>query len=129
MPTTAELWKFILWGYVASVVLETPVLLLGLSQRHSWGRRLLAGVWLTACTYPIVVLVLPILVWQPYGEALYLIIAETFAPLAECALFYAAFLHGAGFTRWELARDFTAIVVANLVSFGTGVAVHYFGWI
>ena len=42
--------------------------------------------WLTACTCPVVVLVLPVL---PEGatRAAYLLAAELFAPAAECLLF------------------------------------------
>jgi hypothetical protein len=64
----ANLWTFLPLGYALSLVLETPVLLVGLSPRHSIRRRLFAGAWLTACTYPIVILVLPQLVWRPLGE-------------------------------------------------------------
>ena len=35
---------------------------------------------------PIVVLVLPPLLWQPFGRTWYLVVAETFAPVAECLL-------------------------------------------
>src|SRR5687767_7690885 len=84
----ADLWSFLLWGYPTTVLIEAPILWLGLSPRHPWTTRLAAGFWLTGCTYPIVILVLPLLI-GPYW--LYLLVAETFAPLAECLLFYAAF--------------------------------------
>jgi hypothetical protein len=126
----AELWQFLPLGYLLSAVMETPVLLLGLSQRHPLARRLFAGVWLTACTYPIVVIVLPQLVWRPLGETAgywpYVAVAEVFAPAAECLLFWLAFWrsgpHGPAAesnrsTRLDLARDFAAIVAANLFSF------------
>src|SRR5713101_5899664 len=82
----SELWRFLPLGYLLSILIETPVLLLGLSNRHSLKRKLFAGVWLTACTYPIVVLVLPML-FVNRSRALYLVVAETFAPVAECILF------------------------------------------
>ena len=56
-----ELWRFLPIGYLFTISIETPILLVGLSSRHSLRRRLLAGIWLTACTYPIVTLVLPLL--------------------------------------------------------------------
>ena len=56
-----ELWHFLVIGYLFTILIETPILLLGLSRRHSFKQKLFAGVWLTACTYPIVVLVLPLL--------------------------------------------------------------------
>ena len=52
-----ELWRFLPFGYLLTIAIETPILLFGLSPHHPKRRRLLAGVWLTACTYPIVVLV------------------------------------------------------------------------
>lgn len=125
MPTTGELWAFLPWGYLLTILLETPVLLVGLSARHSWSRRLLAGVWLTACTYPIVVLVLPFAVWQPFGRLAYLIVAETFAPLAECLLFYFAFLADAAPARRETLRDLITIGFANLCSFLTFQVVQW----
>src|ERR1700741_5535013 len=109
----SELWRFLPIGYLFTIAIETPILLLGLSRRHSIKRRLLAGIWLTACTYPIVVLVLP-LVFVNQSRAVFLLVAEVFAPVAECLLFWSAFGKE---TRW---RDFAVIVVANLASFLTG---------
>lgn len=115
MNRASELWAFLPIGYVLTVAIETPVLVAGLSQRHPLRRKLLAGLWLTACTYPIVVLVLPLLI-EPRGA--YLAVAETFAPAAECLLFWLAF--GERETVW---RDCGAIVVANLASFLIGLAI------
>jgi hypothetical protein len=118
--TPEAAWRFLPWGYVLTVLIETPVLWFGLSSRHPAGRRIAAGLWLTACTYPIVVLVLP-LAMHDYSRAAYLAVAETFAPLAECALFYVAFLRGSTITdRRATIRDFTSIVAANLASFAIG---------
>jgi hypothetical protein len=58
----------------------------------------------------------------------YLAIAETFAPAAECGLFYLAYIRGrpapdrelAAFERRATLRDFVAITAANLASFGAG---------
>src|SRR5262249_539873 len=105
-------------GYALSVLVETPVLLVGLSPHHSIRRRLFAGFWLTACTYPIVMLVLPQLIPEP--RWLYLLVAETFAPVAECLLFGVAFIPRQEWGRWSMVRDFLAITVANLASFGAG---------
>ncbi len=113
--SATELWQFLPLGYFFSIVVETPILVLGLSKRHSLKRRILSGFWLTACTYPIVVLVLP-LVFAGFSRAVFLIVAETFAPIAECLLFWLAFGGGPG--KW---RDFLAIVIANLASFIAGV--------
>jgi len=121
-PSTEELWRLLLWGYLLTITLETPVLLFGLSPRHAWPRRLFASVWLTSCTYPIVGILLPLTVWPLWGYAAYLVVAETFAPLAECAIFLTAFADKQSSWR-ETARDCAAIVVANLVSFIVG------GWL
>ncbi len=53
--TAEELWAFLPWGYLLTVLIEIPILLFGLSSSHRPAKRLIAGFWLTACTYPIVV--------------------------------------------------------------------------
>jgi hypothetical protein len=128
---TADLWRFMPLGYVFTVALETPVLALLLSPRHAMRRRLFAGLWLTACTYPVVVLVLPPL-FAGTSRAAYLVVAETFAPAAECALFWLAFGRGkagetaaGGSSVW---RDFAAITAANLLSFVAGEAAGAYSW-
>lgn len=120
----SDLWRFFPVGYLVTIAIETPILVLGLSSRHSLSRRLLCGVWLTACTYPIVTLVLPILM-SNNSRASYLVVAETFAPAAECVLFWLAF--GVE-RRAQLLRDFAVIVVANLVSFGVGELLNAWSW-
>ena len=125
--STTELWRFLPLGYLLTILVETPVLLVGLSRRHSWKRRLWAGVWLTACTYPIVTLVLPRL-FSSSSRTLYLVVAETFAPVAECLLFWLAFGEKEHVGRLCMWRDFIAIVVANLLSFGVGEVLNMYGW-
>ena len=117
-PDAAAQWGFLPWGYLFTVAVELPLLLVGLSPRHSLRDRVLAGLALTAFTYPIVICVLPPLVWVPWGRGWYLLVAETFAPVAECLLFRAAF--GPAPTRAAAIRDAAAIVLANLASFGLG---------
>ena len=108
-----ELWRFLPIGYLLTIAIETPILLIGLSSHHPKSWRILCGIWLTACTYPIVVLVLP-LVFVNQSRAVFLSVAEVFAPVAECLLFWCAFGKE---TKW---RDFAVIVVANLASFLLG---------
>ena len=110
-----ELWHFLPIGYLFTIAIETPILFFGLSPHHSKRRRILAGLWLTACTYPVVVLVLPLL-FVNSSRALYLVVAEIFAPVAECVLFWLAFREA----RW---RDFGVIVAANLASFLAGEVI------
>jgi hypothetical protein len=104
--------------------MELPVLLVGLSPRHPPGVRLFAGLWLTACTYPVVTLVLPVLIdpWQ--SRAAYLLVAEAFATAAECALFWSAFGARPGWGRASVARDFAAVAAANAASLGAGEWFH-----
>ena len=122
-----ELWRFLPLGYLLSILIETPVLLVGLSGRHTFKRRLWAGVWLTACTYPIVVLVLPML-FANQSRAIYLLVAETFAPVAECVLFWLAFGNNEEVGRSSMWRDFGAIVGANLASFAGGEVLNIYHW-
>jgi hypothetical protein len=119
-PDTAALWRFLPWGYLFTVAVELPVLLVGLAPRHSIRDRLLAGLALTAFTYPIVICVLPPLAWEPWGRTWYLAVAETFAPVAECLLFRITF--GPAPDRRSAFRDAATIVLANLLSFGLGEA-------
>ena len=120
MPTTTYL-LLMLVGFVLTIIVETAVLLALLSRRHSVRARLFSGVWLSACTYPVVWLVLP-----PFFEtrSVYLLVAETFAPLAECALFWLAFVKHRPPHARATVRDFAAIVLANLCSFGLGELIH-----
>ena len=112
----SELWRFLPIGYLVTIAIEVPILFFGLSAHHSKLRRVVAGLWLTACTYPIVTLVLPLLLVDD-SRALYLLVAETFAPVAECVLFWLAFGREA---RW---RDFAVILIANVASFLIGEIV------
>src|ERR1043166_7394440 len=130
-PTTqslpiADLWRFLPVGYLFTIAVETPVLLFGMSKKITVRQRLWLGVWLTACTYPIVILVLPVLL---YGEnrAGYLFIAETFAPLGECALFWLAY-RKSDLTTIEWVRCLIVIVIANLASFGAGEILNAYQW-
>jgi hypothetical protein len=118
-----DLWQFLIPGYLLTILIETTILVVGLSPRHSLGRKLFAGVWLTASTYPIVVLVLPLLFTRT-SRTTYVIVAETFAPLAECLLFWLAFGRKGG----TQLRDLGAIVLANLTSFAFGEVLASYGW-
>lgn len=122
-----ELWRFFPFGYLLSILIETPVLLIGLSKRHPIRRRLLAGVWLTACTYPIVVLVLPLL-FVNTSRMSYLVVAETFAPVAECVLFWLAYGELAEVGKRSMWQDFATIIVANLASFLGGEVLNAYDW-
>jgi hypothetical protein len=116
--------SIVLIGYVIAVPIETLVLWFALSPVHPRRVKIAAGFWLTACTYPIIILVLPALIDPRASFGLYLAVAETFAPLSESALFLAAFGQ-----RGARIRDIGAIVLANLTSFGAGEAIRRAGWL
>jgi hypothetical protein len=136
-PDIESLWRFLPLGYLLTVLLEGPILYFGLSARHSQRDRLLYGFWLTACTYPIVVLVMPILVaslgleeWT--ARVVYLSVAETFAPAAECALLW-LISHPTQadqpvVPRSVWLRDFAVVTLANLVSFIGGLWIVEMEW-
>ena len=107
-------------GYLLTIAIETPVLLTALSRRHPVRHRLFAGAWLTACTFPVVWLVLPQVFHPGAQRVAYLAVAETFAPTTECLLFWLAFGKREPRSRGALLRDFAAVVLANLLSFGLG---------
>jgi len=118
-----QLWRFLPLGYLLTITLEIPILFFGLSPRHPKRRRLIAGLWLTACTYPVVTLVLPLLLID-YSRDAFLLVAETFAPVAECILFWLAFGSATEFGKRSMWRDFAAIMVANLASFAAGEIIY-----
>ena len=118
-----ELWRFLPLGYLLTIAIETPILFFALSPRHPKRHRFMAGLWLTACTYPVVTLVLPLLM-ENYSRAVFLLVAETFAPVAECILFWLAFGTAAEIGKKSMWRDFGAIVLANLASFAAGEIMH-----
>ncbi|HQU86666.1 MAG TPA: hypothetical protein PKY59_26275, partial [Pyrinomonadaceae bacterium] len=110
-----------------TILIETPVLLFGLSPKLTFKQKLLCGIWLTACTYPIVVLVLPA-VFLDSSRTLYLIVAETFAPVGECLFFWLAFRNKNLLETNDWIRCFIAIIIANLTSFGIGEIFNYYAW-
>ncbi len=123
----SDLWRFLPLGYVVTIMVETPILFLGLSPKLTWRQKVGCGVWLTACTYPIVVLVLPAIFFGQ-SRALYLLVAEIFAPVGECLLFWIAFRGRGILENGDWVRSFSAIVIANLASFGFGEIMNAIGW-
>ncbi len=120
----SDLWYFLPFGYLFTILIETPILLLGLGRRFSFKQKLFAGIWLTACTYPIVVIVLPT-IFAGSPRWLYLTVAEVFAPVAECVIFWLAF-RGTDGVNWT--RSLFVIILANLASFGLGEALNAYQW-
>jgi len=106
-------------GYLITVLIETPVLIAGLSPLHSLERKIAASLWLNACSYPVVILALPQL-FAGSPAWVYVAVAETFAPLSECLLFLAAFYDRSTLRSRTVWRDVGAITAANLSSFLIG---------
>ena len=122
-----DLWYFLPFGYLLTILIETPILLVGLSPKITVKQKLLCGGWLTACTYPIVVLVLPTLfLGEPRWQ--YLAVAETFAPVGECFIFWLAFRGNYVLTKADWLRCLIVIVIANLASFGFGEILNHYRW-
>jgi hypothetical protein len=122
-----DLWLFLPYGYLLTILVETPILAFGLSKKLTLRQKLLCGIWLTACTYPIVVLVLPTLFYG-FARWQYLVVAETFAPVAECVIFWLAFRGKGALEAYDWLRCFAAIIVANLASLGFGELLNYSAW-
>jgi hypothetical protein len=109
----ATLWMWLPVGYALTVAIETPVLLLGLSPRWTRMQRLGLAAWLTAVTYPIVVVALPLALPPGTSWPVYVAIAEAFAVGTECLLMRRA---------WQGSwRDVGVVAVANVVSATVGL--------
>lgn len=125
MTIPAAAWANLAVAWVLTVLIEGAVLWVALAPRHSARTRLLAAVWLSSCTLPLVHFGFPAFRALGVSDAGWVAAAELFAPAAECVLFalVLAPMRGGG-ARWrERGRDWGAIVVANVVSFGVGVGV------
>ena len=125
--TPDYLWVFLPIGYVTTVIIETTVLIFLLSPKLTLKQKILCGIWLTACTYPIVVLVLPALLAE-YPRWIYLTIGELFAHFGECVIFWLAFREREDFAVKDWIRCFAAILLANLASFSIGEILNAYGW-
>ncbi|WP_291988558.1 hypothetical protein [Luteitalea sp.] len=126
IPSPEALWRWVPLGFVLTVALELPVLLVGLSPwgRSRWraapphptvGQRGAAAVWLTAVTYPIVAVALPLVLWPRAPYAIYVGVAEAFAITGECLLYRKVW----GGTR----SDLVVVAMANVVSATVGMLV------
>ncbi|MGI9037029.1 MAG: hypothetical protein ACR2GD_13470 [Pyrinomonadaceae bacterium] len=125
--STNFLWLFFSIGYLTTILIETPVLIFGLSPKVSLKQKILCGIWLTACTYPMVVLVLPAAM-QNFSRFSYLLIAELFAHFGECVIFWFAFRGRQDFEIADWIRCFIAILAANFASFSIGEVLNYYQW-
>ncbi|MBI5832601.1 MAG: hypothetical protein HZB16_09890 [Armatimonadetes bacterium] len=108
-----------------SAPIEALVLLLALSRRHSWRRRLFAGVWLSACILPLWMLAAPF-VEHPAITALFGVVdfrGSVMDPsvlagllamaVAKCELFWVAFDRDAPPASPQVAQDMIAVLLAS----------------
>jgi hypothetical protein len=124
--STASLLIMAVKGYLVTVAVEAPVLALCLSARHSLARRIALGFWLTACSYPLVVLCLPAFLSVRSTRLTYLVIAEPLAVTVELLLFFSVYPNWGetstpSATAW---RDALAVAFANLCSFLVGEILY-----
>ncbi len=105
---------------LATMAIETAVLVAGLSYRHRISARVFAGIWLSACTLPIAWLVLPWFFLAPGSDGAYVVTAESFAVVAECCLFWVAFVRPKRDDIPATIRDVMAILAANMLSYAAG---------
>lgn len=125
--STSYLWSFFVIGFPTTVLIETIVLIFLLPPKLSLKQKLLCGIWLTACTYPIVVLVLPPLLGS-ISWTLYLWVAELFAHFGECLFFWLAFRGREDFEKNDWVRSFIAILLTNFASFLIGEVLNAYRW-
>lgn len=113
--------SFLVFGYLLTVLIEVPILCVGFGRKYPVLETVVNGLLLTAVTYPVVVMVLPaiFLAAGSQNRLLYLVIAETFAPLAEVLFF--RYLTSRPLLR-RPDREAIIIVTANLASFLIGEA-------
>ncbi len=121
------LWWFFPIGYAATILIETPVLLALLPSKISFRQKLACGVWLTACTYPVVVLVLPAAM-ENFGRFWYLLVGELFAHFGECVIFWLAFRGRQDLNTKDWIRSFSAVLLANFASFVIGEILNAYRW-
>ena len=115
------LWLLLIFGYLLTILIEIPILILGLPTKFAVKDTIVNGLLLTAITYPVVVLVLPAIFTGMGVEnrVLFLAVAESFAPITE-VLFFRYLIDQPLAAR--LDREAAVIVVANLTSFLLGEA-------
>ena len=116
MNTTATL-LFLAFGYLATVAIEAPLLVAFLPSHYSLRTRIGCGFWLTACTYPVVVLVIPNIAYGPFTWPVALLVTEIWVALTEVALLRA--VSGRRLFA-SFRREDWVVVLANLASFLAG---------
>jgi hypothetical protein len=115
--TSPAVWVFLIIGYLATVAIEAPVLIAGLSTQRSRQARIAAAFWLTACTYPVVVLTLPAIAGSSNDWVTSLLLAEVVVACGKSC-------SGGMMCGRQLIggpqRDDLVILVANILSAALG---------
>lgn len=121
--------KMLLEGYLTTVSVEVPILLVLLSARHGVKRTIVAALWITLCSYPLVVLTLPSFFPPTRSRLLYYAAAESTAITIEVVLFLCVFGQPGGSRNLtpQRGRDCFAIILANASSFLVGEALSFRG--
>jgi hypothetical protein len=114
--------------WALTVLLEGLVLWFALSREHAPRVRLLAAVWLSSCTLPLVQFVFPLLEHFGWPRSVWVALAEVFAPVAECLLFRELIKRAPSGGPRASWRDYGAIIAANLCSFAVGERLVSLGW-
>ena len=114
--------------WALTVLLEGFVLWFALSRQHAPRVRLLAAVWLSSCTLPLVQFVFPLLEHFGSSRSVWVGLAEVFAPVAECLLFRELIERAPSAGPRASWRDYGAIIAANLCSFAVGERLVSLGW-
>jgi len=117
-----SLVRVVFAGWALAAPIEAAVLFVGLDRAHSRLVRCMVGPASTACTYPILVLVVPAWVDPSRHFAAYGAVGEGIVIALECALFLLAVGR-----RASALRDCLAIVAANAASFAAGEIVRRTG--
>lgn len=114
--------------WALTIVIEGCVLWFALAPIHKPAVRLLAAVWLSTCTLPLVHFVFPLLEVVGWPRAAWVALAELFAPVAECVLLGLLISTAERAGQCISRRDCGAIVAANLASFGVGELLLFTGY-
>jgi len=108
--------------FVVAMVLMTAcmalIFALGLSRRHSVKSRIAAAAWLSSCTVPVVLLVIPHflpVIWHWLGawsDIASLLVLD----VAACLLFWLVFGNRSQLGKWSMYRDLISVGSALLLS-------------
>jgi hypothetical protein len=123
---TQIVWRVLLLGYCLFVAIELPIFLLALSARNDRRQRIFSALWLTACSFPLVILVMPAFIdmfvpkdWHGPVNTMQIALIT---PIVECLLFWMLTRpldepNSPQVSQAEWIHDLFVIVFANVLSF------------